>query len=166
VPFGCIALLDSVALGSWITPTTRHVKEHLDVHRSMPTEVVEAVVTSHLRTATHRPMDEATLATYLEGWKGELRQKLYLQTAGQLRVEDTAVFEPLLASIAVPGHIDWGEHDAWLSPVLAKRPHEPIPSSDLVLLPEPGHLTTDDSLREVAATLFDSFSGCSDIVAM
>src|SRR5215211_8309751 len=37
VPFRCIALIDSVVLRPWITPTTRHVKAHLDVSRTMPT---------------------------------------------------------------------------------------------------------------------------------
>jgi pimeloyl-ACP methyl ester carboxylesterase len=79
VPFGCIALVDSVVLRPWITPTTRHVRAHLDVYATMPVEIFEAVVASHLRTATHRPIDEGAFATYLEGWRGELGQKLYLQ---------------------------------------------------------------------------------------
>jgi pimeloyl-ACP methyl ester carboxylesterase len=57
VSFGCIALLDSVVLRPWITPTTRHVKAHLDVYQTMPTRTFEAVVASHLRTATYRPLD-------------------------------------------------------------------------------------------------------------
>src|SRR5687767_12687101 len=58
VPFDCIALLDSVAIRPWITPPTRHVKAYLESYETMPTEGFEAVVASHLRTATYRPMDE------------------------------------------------------------------------------------------------------------
>jgi pimeloyl-ACP methyl ester carboxylesterase len=94
VPFGCIALIDSVAVRPWITPTTNHIREHLDVYETMPTETFEAVVASHLRTATYRPMDEHTLATYLDQWKGEVGQMLYLQNAAQLREEDTAGSSP------------------------------------------------------------------------
>jgi pimeloyl-ACP methyl ester carboxylesterase len=49
VPFACIALIDSVALRSWITPATKHVKAHLDAYRTMPTATFEALVSSHLR---------------------------------------------------------------------------------------------------------------------
>ena len=160
VPFECIALLDSAVLRPWITPTTRHVKAHLDVYATMPARVFEAIVASHLRTATHSPLDQHAFDTYLEGWKGESGQRLYLQKDAQLDESDTAEFEPLLPSIGVPVSIIWGEQDAWLDPALAERLHEIIPTSDLLVLPETGHFAMEDSPREVAATLFDFFTDC------
>jgi pimeloyl-ACP methyl ester carboxylesterase len=160
VPFGCIALVDSVVLRPWITPTTRHVKAHLDVYRSMPTQVFEAIIASHLRTATHKPVDEQAFATYLEGWRGEFGHRLYLQKDAQLNEDDTTQLEPLLPSLQVPVSIIWGEEDAWLAPSLAERLHELIPGSDLTVLPETGHFAMEDSPREVAATLFEFFSDC------
>jgi pimeloyl-ACP methyl ester carboxylesterase len=162
VPVGCIALIDSVVLRPWITPTTRHVRAHLDAYATMPVSIFEAVIASHLRTATHRPLDEGAFATYLEGWRGELGQKLYLQKDAQLDEDDTTQFESLLSSIGVPVRIIWGEQDAWLEPSLAARLHEIIPGSDLVLLPETGHFAMEDSPREVAAALFEFFSGCTN----
>jgi pimeloyl-ACP methyl ester carboxylesterase len=161
VPFGCMALVDSVALRPWITPTTRHVKAHLDVYGTMPASVFEAIVASHLRTATHKPMDEHAFATYLEGWRGEYGQRLYLQKDAQLDERDTAEFEVLLPSIGVPVRIIWGEQDAWLDPALAERLHELIPGSDLLVLPDTGHFAMEDSPREVAAALFAFFTDCS-----
>jgi pimeloyl-ACP methyl ester carboxylesterase len=161
VSFGCIALIDSVALRPWITTTTRHVKAHLDVYETMPTETFEAIVASHLRTATYHQMDEPTIERYLDQWKGEAGQKLYLQKDDQLDEVDTADFEPLLPSISVPVRIVWGENDVWLPPVMAGRLHELIPTSDLILLPETGHFAMEDSPQEVAATLFDYFTNCT-----
>ena len=161
VPFGCIALVDSVALRPWITPTTRHVKANLDVYRTMPTATFEAIVASHLRTATHRPLDEPGIDAYLDQWRGERGQKRYLQKDAQLDERDTADFEPLLPSIGVPVRIVWGENDAWLPPATAERLHELIPGSDLVLLPRTGHFAMEDSPGEVAATLFDFFTTCT-----
>jgi pimeloyl-ACP methyl ester carboxylesterase len=161
VPFGCIALIDSVALRPWITPTTRHVKAHLDVYETMPTETFEAIVASHLRTATYHPMDEPTIESYLDQWRGESGQRLYLQKDDQLDEVDTADFEPLLPSISVPVRIVWGENDVWLPPVMAERLHELIPTSDLILLPETGHFAMEDSPQEVAAILFDFFTNCT-----
>ncbi len=165
VPFGCIALVDSVVLRPWITPTTRHVKAHLDVYGTMPAKVFEAIVASHLGTATHTPLDRGAFATYLEGWRGEFGQKLYLQKDAQLDEDDTAQFEPLLPSIDVPVRIVWGEQDAWLAPSIAEHLHDAIPGSDLIILPETGHFAMEDSPREVAATLFEFFTGCSKITA-
>jgi pimeloyl-ACP methyl ester carboxylesterase len=160
VPFACIALIDGVVLRPWITPTTRHVRAHLDVYESMPSQVFEAIVASHLRTATQKPMDEAALTAYLDQWRGEFGQKIYLQKDAQLDEDETSQFEPLLPSIEVPVRIVWGENDAWLSPELAERLHGLIPTSDLVLLPETGHFAMEDSPREVAAALFEFFSEC------
>jgi pimeloyl-ACP methyl ester carboxylesterase len=160
IPFGCIAVIDGVVLRPWITPTTRHVRAHLEVYGSMPSQVFEAIVASHLRSATYRPMDEGAFTTYLDQWRGEFGQKIYLQKDAQLDEGDTADFEPLLPSIEVPVRIVWGERDAWLPPDLAVRLHEIIPNSDLVLLPETGHFAMEDSPREVAAALFQFFSRC------
>jgi pimeloyl-ACP methyl ester carboxylesterase len=161
VPFRCIALIDSVALRPWITPATRHVKAHLDAYQTMPTATFEALVEAHLRTATHHPMRETTLAAYLDQWRGGFGQRLYLHNADLLREEDTAEFEPLLPSITAPVRIVWGENDAWLPPATAARLHGLIPGSDLVLLPRTGHFAMEDSPKEVAATLFDFFTNCS-----
>ena len=160
VSFGCIAPADSVVLRPWITPTTRHVKAHLDVYGTMPARVFEAIVASHLGTATHRPLDQHAFATYLEGWRGESGQRLYLLKDAQLDEEDTAEFEPLLSSIGIPLSIIWGEQDAWLDPALAERLHELIPGSDLLVLPQTGHFAMEDSPQEVATALFEFFTDC------
>ena len=98
--------------------------------------------------------------TYLEGWRGESGQRLYLQKDAQLDEEDTAEFEPLLPSMDVPVSIIWGEQDAWLDPTLAERLHELIPSSELLMLPETGHFAMEDSPQEVATALFEFFTDC------
>jgi pimeloyl-ACP methyl ester carboxylesterase len=162
VPFRCIALVDSVALRPWITPATRHVKAHMDAYQTMPPATFEALVASHLRTATHYPMHEATLAAYLDQWKGEFGQRLYLHNADGLREHDTTEFEPLLPSITVPVRIVWGEDDAWLQPAKADHLHELIPTSDLILLSDTGHFAMEDSPQQIAATLFDFFTTCSN----
>lgn len=158
VPFSRIALIDAVVLRPWITPTTRHVKAHLDVYQTMPTEVFEAIVASHLRTATYEPMDETAFEAYLDQWSGDLGQRLYLQKDAQLDEDDTAAFEPLLPSIEVPVRIVWGEHDAWLPPTTAERLNETIPNSDLRVLPGTGHFAMEDSPDDVAAALEEFFA--------
>ena len=157
-PFSRIALIDAVVLRPWITPTTRHVKAHLDVYETMPTAIFEAIVASHLRTATHEPMDESAFEAYLEQWSGHLGQRLYLQKDDQLDEDDTASFEPLFAFIEVPVRIVWGEHDTWLPPTIAARLNESIPNSDLRVLPGTGHFAMEDSPDDVAEALEGFFT--------
>jgi pimeloyl-ACP methyl ester carboxylesterase len=166
VPFSRIALIDAVVLRPWITPTTRHVKSHLDVYETMPAPVFEAIVTSHLRTATHKPMDESAFDAYLDQWSGALGQRLYLQKDAQLDEDDTASFEPLLASLEVPVRIVWGEHDAWLSSTIAERLDGILPNSDLRILPETGHFAMEDSPDEVASALESFFAAGAPVTGM
>jgi pimeloyl-ACP methyl ester carboxylesterase len=161
VSFRCMALIDSVALRPWITPTTNHIKAHLEAYETMPTPAFEALVASHLRTATYHPMTDTVLAAYLDQWNGEMGQKLYLHKDARLDENDTAECEPLLPSITVPVRIVWGENDAWLPPSTAERLRELILASDLVLLPDTGHFAMEDSPQQVAATLFDFFTDCT-----
>jgi pimeloyl-ACP methyl ester carboxylesterase len=166
VPFSRIALIDAVVLRPWITPTTRHVKAHLDVYQTMPTAVFEAIVASHLRTATHKPMYETAFEAYLDQWSGDLGKRLYLLKDAQLDEDDTAAFEPLLPSIEVPVRIVWGEHDAWLPPTTAKRLSELIPNSDLRVLPGTGHFAMEDNPDEVAAALEEFFAAGAHFIGL
>jgi pimeloyl-ACP methyl ester carboxylesterase len=166
VPFSRIALIDAVVLRPWITPTTRHVKAHLDVYQTMPTAVFEAIVASHLRTATHKPMYETAFEAYLDQWSGDLGKRLYLLKDAQLDEDDTAAFEPLLTSIEVPVRIVWGEHDAWLPPTTAKRLSELIPNSDLRVLPGTGHFAMEDNPDEVAAALEEFFAAGAHFIGL
>lgn len=68
--FKRIALVDSVVFNPWLTPTTVHIRAHLDTYRTMPVHIYEQVVRAHLRTAVHRALDEETLAWYMEPWRG------------------------------------------------------------------------------------------------
>jgi pimeloyl-ACP methyl ester carboxylesterase len=153
VPFARIALIDAVVLRPWVTPTTRHVKAHMDAYLTIPIEVFEPIVASHLRTATCHQMDEATFETYLYQWRGSYGQELYLQKDAQLDEEHTAEFEPLLDSMQVPTQIVWGECDAWLDPSFAQRLWEMLPNSDLELIPDAGHFVMDDDSGKVADVL-------------
>jgi pimeloyl-ACP methyl ester carboxylesterase len=153
VEFSRISLIDAVVLRPWITPTTRHVKAHLDVYRTMPTGSFEAIVAGHLRTASYHPMDEETFAVYMDQWRGEIGQKIYLQKDAQLDEGHTAEFEPLLRSMRMPVRILWGERDAWLDPAIAGRLRDIIPNADLELIPDAGHFSMEDDPERIADAL-------------
>jgi pimeloyl-ACP methyl ester carboxylesterase len=153
VPFDRIALVDTVVLRPWITPATRHVQIHLEAYRTMPNHVFEQAVIAHLRTATARPMDGATFGAAFGQWRGEDGQAHYLNNVAQLDERYTGEFEPLLGSMRTPVCVIWGEQDAWLDPAFARRLHDLLPNSDLVLIPDAGHFAMEDSPDRVARAL-------------
>jgi pimeloyl-ACP methyl ester carboxylesterase len=157
VPFGRIALVDAVVVRPWITPASRHVRTHLEAYRTMPNHIFEQAVIAHLRTATARPMDEATFDAAFGQWRGEDGQAHYVNNVAQFDERYTAEFEPLLASMRTPVRIVWGEKDAWLDPVFAGRLHDLLPNSDLKLIPGAGHFAMEDSPDQVAQVLEEFF---------
>lgn len=154
-----LALLDPVVFTPWGTPTLKHVKAYLEAYRSMPTGPFEAIVASHLRTATSHPLAEEAYEAYLEQWRGEEGKTAYLRKDEQLDEEDTKALEPLLDSITVPVRILWGEEDGWLDPALGERLRREIPGSELEMVPEAGHFVMEDAPETVARELAEFLIG-------
>jgi len=158
VPFDRIALVDAVVLRPWITPTTRHKQSYPDAYRTMPNHIFEQTVIAHFRTATARPMAEATFDAVFGQWRGEDGQARYMRNLARFDERYTAEFERLLGSMRTPVRIIWGERDAWLDSTFARRLHELLPDSDLKLIPEAGHFVMEDAPEEVARELSDFFA--------
>jgi formiminotetrahydrofolate cyclodeaminase len=163
VSFSRIALVDAVVLRPWITPTTRHKQEYPDAYRTMPNHIFEKILTSHLRTATARPMDGATFGAVFGQWRGEDGQARYMRNLARFYEAYTAEFEPLLESMRTLVRIIWGEHDAWLDPAFALRLHELLPDSDLKIIPGAGHFVMEDAPEEVTRELQNFFSAEGDV---
>jgi len=155
---GPIALVDAVALNPWNTPTTMHIRAHLDAYRTMPMDVYEEVVKAHLRTAVHRPLNDETLAAYLAPWQGEAGRAAYFRKIAQWTDEDVAALEPLLSAVRVPVRILWGEDDRWLDRSVADRLRAVIPDAELRLIPDAGHFSPEDAPAAVARELLEFFA--------
>jgi pimeloyl-ACP methyl ester carboxylesterase len=156
---GRIALVDAVALNPWNTPTTRHIRAHLDAYRTMPPHIYEEVVKAHLRTAVERPLDDATLAGYLAPWRGRDGQEAYFRKIAQWTEDDVGALEPLLPGLSVPVRILWGERDRWLDRSVAARLCARIPGAELRLIPDAGHFAPEDAPDAVTRELLAFFAG-------
>jgi pimeloyl-ACP methyl ester carboxylesterase len=157
--FERIALVDSVVFNPWLTPTTQHIRAHLETYQTMPVHIYEQVVRAHLRTAVHRPLDEETLAGYMEPWSGAPGQAAYFHKIAQFEEADTADLGSLLGKITVPALIVWGENDGWIAPSVADRLHRAISGSRVSLIPGAGHFCTEDDPEAVAQVLGVFFKG-------
>jgi pimeloyl-ACP methyl ester carboxylesterase len=151
--FHRIALVDSVVFNPWLTPTTTHIRTHLDTYETMPVHIYEQVVRAHLRTAVHRPLDELTLAGYMAPWSGSAGQAAYFRKIAQFDEAETAVLEPLLGRIKAPTLIVWGEKDGWIAPSVAERLQRAIPGSSLTWIADAGHFSPEDQPEAVAEAL-------------
>jgi pimeloyl-ACP methyl ester carboxylesterase len=157
--FDRIALVDSVVFNPWLTPTTMHIRAHLDTYRTMPVHIYEQVVRAHLRTAVNRNLDEETLAGYMKPWSGTAGQAAYFHKIAQFEEVDTEDLGSLLEKITVPALIVWGEADGWIAPSVAERLHWAIPGSQVRLIPAAGHFCPEDDPGAVAQAIGGFFGG-------
>jgi pimeloyl-ACP methyl ester carboxylesterase len=157
-----IALVDAVALHPWNTPTTLHIRAHLDAYRTMPRHIYEEVVGAHLRTAMNQALDDETLAAYLAPWQGQQGQAAYFRKIAQWTDEDVGALEPLLPTLRLPVRIFWGEKDSWLDRSVADRLRAVIPGAELRLLPDAGHFAPEDAPAALARELLDFFGTPQD----
>ena len=156
-PFRRIALLDAVVLTPWVTATTRHIKKHLDVYRTMPNHIFTEVASAHLRTAVHRSLGAEAVDAYMRPWRGEHGQAAYLHKVEHFDEADTKEFEPRLGQVTVPVRIVWGEEDAWLEPATAERIRERIPEAELSFVPGAGHFLMEDAPEALTRELLEFF---------
>jgi len=148
-----ISLVDGAVFNPWNTPTTVHIRNHLDAYRTMPAHIYERVVAGHLLTAVHRPMPPEVLEGYLRPWCGPSGQAAYFRKIEQWKDEHMGALEPLLGTVGVPTQILWGGKDSWLGPAVAERLKAAIPGSTLTLIPSAGHFVMEDAPEEVAREL-------------
>lgn len=155
--FERIALVDSVVFNPWLTPTTVHIRDHLETYRTMPVHIYEQVVRAHLRTAVNQQLDDETLAGYLAPWSGRAGQAAYFRKIAQFDEADTAVLETLLGQLGVPVLVLWGQNDGWIAPSVAERLHRAIPGSELSWILGAGHFCPEDAPDAVAMELVRFF---------
>jgi pimeloyl-ACP methyl ester carboxylesterase len=158
-PYGALTLVDAVVFNPWTTPTTTHIRRHLDAYESMPAHIYEQVVRAHLRTAHAREPEPAVLDAYVRPWMGEEGQRAYFRKLAQIDEEQTAVLEPLLGTLAMPAQVIWGADDGWLEPALGRRLAAAIPGARLDMVPGAGHFSPEDEPEAVAAALDDFLAG-------
>lgn len=151
--FEKMALIDPVALSPWGSSFFEQVRRHSDVFAQLPGSIHEALVVAYVRGATHRPMDEATLAGIVEPWLGPDGQAAFYRQIAQAEQRYTREIEPRYPEISRPVLLLWGEQDGWIPPDRGQQLHEAIPTSQFHLIASAGHLVQEDAPALLAAHL-------------
>jgi pimeloyl-ACP methyl ester carboxylesterase len=150
-----LALVDAVVLRPWITPTTQHIRAHLEAYATMPNHIWSQVTAAHLRRAVRREMSEEAFAGHFGQWAGPRGQALWLRNLRQFDEAHTAAFEDRLGAISVPTLVLWGAGDEWLDPAVGEEIERRIPGARRVLIPDAGHFAMEDRPEEVTLALRD-----------
>ncbi|MDF3049091.1 MAG: Fluoroacetate dehalogenase [Pseudonocardia sp.] len=152
-PASALVLADAAVLPPWITGGTRHVQQHLDTYRGMPTHLFEAMIAGHLRTAVVRPLSEEAERAYLERFAGTDGRQRYLDQVAGFDEDDTREVVERLGDIAVPTDIVWGAEDTWLPLQAATTLRDAIPGARRHTIPDAGHFLTEDAPEAFIAVL-------------
>jgi pimeloyl-ACP methyl ester carboxylesterase len=153
-----MAILNGVVRAPWITPFSRHVRDHVEVFEAVPEHIHRQLLLGHLKTAIHRDVDEAELQPYLNPWLGEAGQSAYYRQVAQFDEHHTDEIDDQYSSISLPTLVLWGAADEWLDAEDGQWLHEQLPNSEYVELDAAGHFTPEDAPAAVAASLDEFFS--------
>lgn len=100
-------------------------------------------------------MSEEAIEEYSKGFADERRRVGHLEMYRSGDFEKLAPYEGRLAALDVPALILWGEEDRFASVRMARRFHEELPNSELVVLDGTGHFIWDDDPERATGALLD-----------
>lgn len=146
-----LCLVDVVALRPWGSPFFRLVHDNEHVFQALPGPMHRALVTAYVQGASHRGLDEESLAALTGPWTGEVGQAAFYRQIGQADERHTAELEPLLGRVRAPVHVVWGTEDTWIPVDRAHRLVEAVPGASLALVEGAGHLVQLDAPEELLA---------------
>lgn len=151
--YRCLSLIDAVVFNPWNTATTMHIRRHLEAYATMPAQIYEPVVRTHLRTAFATEPEAGVIDAYFQPWSGERGQRAYFRKLEQIDESQTAMLEPRLGEVRLPTQVIWGEQDAWLRPELAERLAAALPNATRELVRGAGHFAIEDQPAAIASLL-------------
>jgi haloalkane dehalogenase len=100
-------------------------------------------------------MSEQALDEYWKGFADEARRLAHLELYRSGDFEKLTPYEGRLAALGVPALILWGVQDKFAGVKMARRFHEELPGSELVLLEDAGHFVWDDQPELASRALVD-----------
>jgi haloalkane dehalogenase len=105
--------------------------------------------------AVSRGMSDEAIAEYWKAFADDTRRFGHLELYRSGEFDKLVPYEGRLADLDVPALIVWGEQDRFAGVAMARRFHEEIPGSELVIFDGAGHFVWDDEPERAARTLVE-----------
>jgi haloalkane dehalogenase len=100
-------------------------------------------------------MSDAAIAEYWKGFADDTRRLGHLALYRSGDFDKLLPYDGRVAELGLPALILWGEQDRFAGVKMARRFHEQLPDSELVLFEDAGHFVWDDEPARAAAALVD-----------
>jgi haloalkane dehalogenase len=100
-------------------------------------------------------MSDEAIAEYWKAFADDTRRLGHLELYRSGEFDKLVPYEGRLADLDVPALIVWGEQDRFAGVAMARRFHEEIPGSELVIFDGAGHFVWDDEPERAARTLVE-----------
>jgi pimeloyl-ACP methyl ester carboxylesterase len=152
-----LTLFDAVTGGEWERGLFQLILEHADVFDQLPDYAHEALVSAHLRHATHVGYRPGVLDAFLAPWRGAEGKAAFYRQYRQIRQADTAEYEHLLGEISIPTRLIWGTEDRILPPKYGEWIAARVPHAELHWIEGAGHLLQEDAPARLLAHLTAGF---------
>ncbi|BDD07802.1 alpha/beta hydrolase [Fulvitalea axinellae] len=144
-----LVVIDPVAISPWGSPFFNHVNKHEEAFSGMPDYIHEAVVGAYIKTAAHGNLDQETIEGIIEPWTGEKGKAAFYRQIAQADQKYTDQIQGRYKDIKIPTLILWGEDDVWIPLEKGEKLNGLIPGSQLITVPESGHLVIEERPREL-----------------
>jgi pimeloyl-ACP methyl ester carboxylesterase len=160
--YASLMLVDVVAIPPSGSPFFKFVQDNPGLLEQLPGYVHRAIVRAYISNASNVALRDSDLDALVKPWTGSEGQTAFYRQIIDYDERYLRDNEELLAKLAVPVHIVWGQQDAWIPVERADRLHALIPHSTLRTVPGSNHLIHYDAperlMYEVASWL-DRVSG-------
>jgi pimeloyl-ACP methyl ester carboxylesterase len=133
----------------------------VDVFRTLPAAIHEALVRAYIRSAHCRAMADEDMAEYVRPWVGETGQAAFYKQISQFDRRYTDEVESKYSGVRCPTLILWGESDQWLPIEAGHRLKELIPGARFQLVPNAGHLMHEDAPEAIVGAAISFLKGVS-----
>jgi haloalkane dehalogenase len=100
-------------------------------------------------------MSDEAIAEYWKAFADDTRRLGHLELYRSGEFDKLVPYEGRLADLDVPALIVWGEQDRFAGVAMARRFHQEIPGSELVIFDGAGHFVWDDEPERAARTLVE-----------
>jgi pimeloyl-ACP methyl ester carboxylesterase len=143
--YASLMLIDVVAIPPSGSAFFKFVQDNPGLLDQLPGYVHRAIVRAYISNASNVGLREDDLEGLVNPWTGGEGQTAFYRQIVDYDESYLRVNEELLARLAVPVHIVWGEQDGWIPVERAHRLQKLIPHSTLCTVPASNHLIQFDA---------------------